>query len=407
VRPAGGDPVTEGPAGFAAAFGRPPEAGADAPGRVNLLGEHTDYNDGFVLPTAIPQRTRVDVARAAVPGFRLHAAEYGQTASFDLARPPAEHHARYVYGCLRELADRGVPLPPLDLHLHSNVPIGVGLSSSAALEVAVLRALRALLGLALDDVEIARIAQRAEIAYAGVQCGIMDQMASSLADDGHMLFLDTRSLDRLLLPLPAGGAILVLDSGVPRRLADSGYNTRRDECAEAARRLGVAALRDVDDPAAIEALPDPWRARARHVVTENARVLEAVQGADAARFGELMNASHASLRDDYEVSIPPLDALVALLQSHPDVFGARLTGAGFGGACVALCVPGREAAVAQSVLAAYRALGHDGSQRVPEPGDAATADPPGPPGSPGQAGDYGAVSGTGGGDGVHDGGDGP
>jgi galactokinase len=365
--PPGGDPVADGPRGFEAVFGRPPEAGGDAPGRVNLLGEHTDYNDGFVLPTAIPQRTRVDVAHGAGPRFRVHAAEYHETAAFDLVSPPAEHHARYVHGCLRELADAGVVLPPLDLHLHSTVPIGVGLSSSAALEVATLRALRALLGLAIDDVAIARLAQRAEIAYAGVQCGIMDQMAASLADTDHMLFLDTRSLERRLLPLPAGGAILVLDSGVPRRLADSGYNRRRDECREAARRLGVASLRDVDDAATVEILPEPLRARARHVVSENARVLEAARGADAVRFGALMDASHASLRDDYAVSIPELDALVALLQSHPDVHGARLTGAGFGGACVALCVPGREAAVAASALAAYRALGHEGAQRVPAP----------------------------------------
>jgi galactokinase len=364
----GDDPVAGGPARFAAAFGRPPDAGADAPGRVNLLGEHTDYNDGYVLPIAIPQRTRVDLARGAGPGFRLHAAEYGTTVAFDLAAPPADHHARYVYGCLRELADDGVVLPPLDIHLHSTVPIGVGLSSSAALEVAMLRALRTLLGLALDDVALARLAQRAEIAYAGVQCGIMDQMAASLADTDHMLFLDTRTLDRRLLPLPAGGSVLVLDSGVPRRLADSGYNTRRDECREAARRLGVAALRDVDDPTAVDGLPAPLRERARHVVTENARVLEAVAGTDAARFGHLMDASHASLRDDYAVSIPPLDALVGLLQSHPDVFGARLTGAGFGGACVALCAPGREAAVAASVLAAYRVLGHAGAQLVPPGG---------------------------------------
>jgi len=362
-----GGPVAEGPRGFAAAFGHDAEAGADAPGRVNLLGEHTDYNDGFVLPTATPQRTRVDVSRWTGPGIRLHAAEYGTTVAFDLERAPPEHHARYVYGCLRELAALGVELPPLELHVRSSVPIGVGLSSSAALEVATLRALRRLLAIPLDDVEIARIAQRAEIAYAGVQCGIMDQMAASLADTGHMLFLDTRSLDRRLLPLPAGGAMLVLDSGQPRRLAESGYNTRRDECREAARRLGVASLRDVADPAAIEALPDPLRARARHVFAENARVLEAVRGADVARFGELMNASHASLRDDYQVSVPALDALVGLLQSHPDVHGARLTGAGFGGACVALCAPGREAAVANSVLVAYAALGHSGSQRVPEP----------------------------------------
>ena len=352
-------------AAFAAAFGAPPQAVADAPGRVNLLGEHTDYNEGFVLPIAIPQRTRVAVGRSAGPGFRLHAAHFGTTVAFDLAHRPAEHHARYVYGCLRELAAAGVVLPALDLHVASSVPIAVGLSSSAALEVATLRALRALLALALDDVEIARIAQRAEIADAGVQCGIMDQMAASLADTGHMLFLDTRTLRRAVLPLPAGASLVVLDSGVPRRLSESGYNARRAECAEAARRLGVAALRDVADARAVEVLPEPLRRRARHVVTENARVLEAAAGADARRFGALMDASHRSLRDDYEVSIPALDTLVDLLRAQPRTHGARLTGAGFGGACVALCEAGGEAEVAGRALDAYRAAGGQGARLVP------------------------------------------
>lgn len=364
--------------GFAAVFGGPPRALGEAPGRVNLLGEHTDYNDGFVLPIAIPQRTRVEVAPGPGQGCRLHAAAYGTTIGFALDAPPLALHARYVFGCLRELADDGVALGALDLYVQSTVPIGVGLSSSAALEVATLRALRALFGLALDDVAIARIAQRAEIAYAGVMCGIMDQMAASLADTGHMLFLDTRSLDRALLPLPAGAALLVLDSGVPRSLATSGYNARRDECRQAARLLGVASLRDVSDVSALHGLPDPLRRRAHHVLTENARVLEAAAGVPAERFGALMNASHLSLRYDYEVSVPPLDALVGLLQSHPDVFGARLTGAGFGGACVALCVPGREAAIARSALGAYRVLGHEGAQLVPQagglPATAPTAD---------------------------------
>jgi galactokinase len=361
----GGDPVREGPPGFRAVFGRIPQAGGDAPGRVNLLGEHTDYNDGYVLPIAIPQRARVDVARGPGPGFRLHAAEYGTTVAFGLSAPPPEPHATHVYGCLRELADGGATLPALDLHLRSSVPIGVGLSSSAALEVATLRALDALLGLALDPVALARLAQRAETRWAGVPGSIMDRMAASLADTGHMLFLDTRDLERLVLPLPVGGAVLVLDSGVPRALAARARNRRRDECRQAAQRLGVASLRDIDDPAAADALPAPLRGRARHVVTENARVVEAVSGADAGRFGALMNASHASLRDDFEVSTPALDALVGLLQSHPDVHGARLTGAGFGGACVALVRPGSEAAVARSTLAGYAALGLTGQLLVP------------------------------------------
>jgi galactokinase len=195
----------------------------------------------------------------------------------------------------------------------------------------------------------------------------MDQMASSLADERSMLFLDTRTLERRLVPMPPATELLVLDSGLSRSLATSGYNERRAQCEQAAAQLGVAALRDVDDVAAVESLPDPLRRRARHVVSENARVLQAVAGADASAFGRLMNESHASLRDDYEVSVAPLDRLVALLQAHSDVHGARLTGAGFGGACVALCREGAASAVARRVLAEYAAEGHSGRQLVPAP----------------------------------------
>jgi len=247
----------------------------------------------------------------------------------------------------------------------TTLPVGSGLSSSAALEVAMLRAMRNLLGFGLDDVKLAQIAQRAEIEHAGVRCGIMDQMAASLADTHHALWLDTLTLERRLVPLPRGSAVLVLDSGIARELAASGYNTRRAECEEGARRLGVRSLREIDTPEAADALPEPLRRRARHVVTENARVLEAVQCADPARFGALMNASHASLRDDYEVSVPELDRLVALLQAHPAVFGARLTGAGFGGACVALCRPEGLHQAAGEVLAAYAAGGGRGRRLVP------------------------------------------
>ncbi len=181
----------------------------------------------------------------------------------------------------------------------------------------------------------------------------MDQMAASLADSGHMLFLDARSLEHRLLPLPADSELLVIDSGVARTLAGSKYNERRRECEEAARLLGVAALRDVAEPELVERLPQPWRRRARHVVSENRRVLQACAQPGAAEFGRLMRQSHASLRDDYEVSIGALDALVALLDAEPGVHGARLTGAGFGGACVALCRPGRAEAAGRAVLARY------------------------------------------------------
>jgi galactokinase len=342
-----------------------PDAVADAPGRVNLLGEHTDYNDGFVLPIAIAQRTRVAMRRNGTAAFKLHAAELDSTEHFSFEQPPAAHFASYVFGCLALARTHGADVPGLDIEVRSDVPMGVGLSSSAALEVATLRCLRVLLQLPFDDLLIARLAQRAEIEYAGVRCGIMDQMASSLASTDRALLIDTRSLEQRPVPLPAGSAVLVLDSGVARTLAGSGYNQRRGECETAARLLGVASLRDVQDLPAIERLPDVPRRRARHVFTENARVLQAAACGDAAAFGLLMNASHASLRDDYEVSTPELDLLVRWLQLEEDVFGARLTGAGFGGACVALCRAGAIPQVASSVLEKYNGAGHGGKQLVP------------------------------------------
>jgi galactokinase len=195
----------------------------------------------------------------------------------------------------------------------------------------------------------------------------MDQMASSLADRGHMLFIDARTLEHRLAPLPPDTGLIVIDSGVARKLAASKYNERRAECEEASRKLGVKALRDVADPAAVEALPSPLRERARHVVRENLRVLEAIRGVDAARFGELMNDSHASLRDDYEVSIPELDALAAALRAAPGVYGARLTGAGFGGACVALCRAGQARDAAAAALSDYNQHGRQGRILIPVP----------------------------------------
>jgi galactokinase len=220
----------------------------------------------------------------------------------------------------------------------------------------------------MDDVQIAQLAQRAEIEYAGVRCGIMDQMASSLADTTRALLLDTRTLERRFVPLPQGSGVLVLDSGIARSLAASGYNQRRAECEQAAQLLGVAALRDIARIDQLTQLPALLWRRARHVVSENARVLQAVHCTGAADFGQLMNASHASLRDDYEVSTPGLDTLVALLQRQDGVFGARLTGAGFGGACVALCRAGMEHEVAGAVLDAYRQAGGAGRQLVPPKG---------------------------------------
>lgn len=351
---------------FQQVFGTEPEVEASAPGRVNLLGEHTDYNDGFVLPTAIPQKTTVQLGFSKDEQHHFYSAELDEKVDVLESTHTPSSFASYVFGCIRLLEQEGNTIPPVNVYVTSSVPIGSGLSSSAALEVATLRGLRSLLSLTLDDVQIAQLAQQAEIHYAGVQCGIMDQMASSLADTDSMLFLDTRTLERQVLPFPKGAEVVVIDSGVPRTLAASGYNQRRADCEEAARLLGVKALRDITDPQAVESLPEPLRKRSRHVVTEDNRVLEAVEGVSAKRFGELMNASHASQRDDYEVSVPEVDTLVAILQETPGVFGARLTGGGFGGACVALVEVGKVEAISREVLEQYGRSGHTGRILVPE-----------------------------------------
>ena len=343
----------------AAAFlGGAAAAQASAPGRVNLLGEHTDYNDGFMLPLATPQRTEVLLASSGDGQHHAYSATLGMGVTFAPASRAPEGFARYLEGCIRLVEQHGATVPPLRIYVRSNVPPGVGLASSAALEVAMLRALRVLLGLELDNLTVARLAQRAEIEFAGVHCGIMDQMAASLGAARRMLFIDARSLAWRLVALPARSEVVVVDSGVVRTLAASDYNLRRAECREAARMLGVAALRDVDPPSSVEALASPWRERARHVVSENLRVREAADGVDGVRFGALMNDSHASLRDDFAVSLPQLDRLCVCLRAQRGVFGARLTGAGFGGACVALCEAGQGAAVAAGALACYGASGH-------------------------------------------------
>lgn len=331
---------------FAEVFGRKSTVAARAPGRVNLIGDHTDYNQGFVLPTIIPRHTLVEAAIGSGQ-HEVYSATLGRMVRFDGGE--LVDFARYVGGCVRVIEQRGAKVPPLQLCISSDVPVGSGLSSSAALEVATTRMLNTLLGLDLGPEEIAVLAHRAEVDYAGVACGIMDQMACSLGQADLMLFLDTMTMRHRLVPLPNDTEILVIDSGIPRALAATQYNQRRAECEAAAAMLGVASLRMIDDAAALERLPSPLKERARHVVTENARVLSALD-ANAVDFGALMIASHASLRDDYAVSLPELDGLVAALQNEKGVFGARLTGAGFGGCCVALVAAGEASAIGRRVV---------------------------------------------------------
>jgi galactokinase len=347
---------------FATLFGRPPAVTADAPGRVNLIGEHTDYNGGFVLPTAIPQRTRVELAPRDDEIVRAaSAAKDGEALTFTLgAEQPGRGWLDYVQGVTRLLRAGGHALRGFDARIDSTVPVGSGLSSSAALSVSLMRALRMAFGLALDDVQIARLGQRAENEFVGAQVGIMDPMAASLADEGTALFLDARSLHFERVPLPPGADLVVLNSGVAHDHAAGDYNTRRAECERACALLGVKLLREVGtaDLPRIEALPEPLGRRARHVVTENERVLAAVDAmrrGDLPRLGELFYQSHASMRDDYEVSVPEIDLIVDLARAGGEAYGARLTGGGFGGSVVMLAHAGRGRAVAERVARDYAA----------------------------------------------------
>lgn len=333
---------------FREVFGVDPGATAQAPARANLLGEHTDYNDGFVLPTPLAYRTAVEVGlveNGADQPFTMHAAQFDESTERRLGEARRGDWSDYVLGCVTVLAEAGMALPPMRFAIDSDVPMGAGISSSAALEVAVLRSVRALLRLDIDDVTIAQMGQRAENSYVGMQCGIMDQMVSSLGTPGKALFLDTRDLSTELVDLPEGERIAIIHCGVAHKLTEGGYNTRRQECEAACAALGISSLRDIGTDALdrIDALPEPLNRRARHVVTENQRVVDgvaALKSGDIARFGTLMDESHVSQRDDYEVSIPEIDALVESAKRHGAI-GARLTGGGFGGSMVAL-VPNGE-----------------------------------------------------------------
>lgn len=327
---------------FTQTFGSEPAAVASAPARANLLGEHTDYNDGFVLPTPLGCRTGIALTPTEGRFGEVEGVSEGFGGPFraDLVHGKREDWLDYVLGCLHALSNAGMTAPALRLAAVTDVPVGAGVSSSAALEVAILKAMRAALDLPIDDVEIAKLAQAAESEFVGMPCGIMDQKAASVARPGEALFLDTRNLATKTAPLPDDHHIAVIYSGVKHQLTDGGYGQRVAECQAACRALGVASLRELstEDLPRIEALPAPLNQRARHVVTENQRVLDgvaALHDGDFEAFGRLMTASHASQRDDYAVSVPAVDALVEAALALGAV-GARLTGGGFGGSVVAL-----------------------------------------------------------------------
>ena len=348
-------------------FGRHPAGAWAAPGRVNLIGEHTDYNDGFVLPFALPQHAEVEASPRTDRQWRVWSAESDELIEFgadDLSPGAVSGWAAYAAGVVWALQAAGHDVAGADLAINSTVPVGAGLSSSAALECSLLLALDELNELRIEPMERARIAQRAENDYVGVPCGLLDQAAATLCQAGHALFLDCRSGDVEHVPLDptgSGVALLLIDPHAPHRLVNGEYAARRAGCESAARHLGVRALRDVceDD---LDALPDDERRLARHVVTENRRVLatvERLRSAKPATIGPLLLASHASMRDDFRITVPEVDLAVDAAIGG-GALGARMTGGGFGGTVIALVPAGQVNAVERAVDAAFSALGLPG-----------------------------------------------
>jgi galactokinase len=356
-------------AAFRQVAGHDAEATTYAPGRVNLIGEHTDYNEGFVLPAAVDRGVAVAGRRLAGDTFTLYALDLQDRCTFSrgsLQRDPVHPWADYFKGVVWALGQRGLAVPACAAAVTGDLPLGAGLSSSAAYEVATVLLLDALGGFALPPVEVAHLARAAENGFVGVACGIMDQMAACFGEQGGALLLDCRSLARETVAIPAGLKIVVVDSGVRHSLAaSSGYNQRRAECDEGVRLLaaalpGVGSLRDVtsEDLARLSpTLPPVVAKRCRHVVSENARVHSAVaamRAGERGRLRTLMAASHASLRDDYQVSCAELDVLVELALAEACCHGARLTGAGFGGSTVNLVEEAAVAAFSHAMRSGYR-----------------------------------------------------
>jgi galactokinase len=342
---------------FTRTFGREPGALSSAPGRVNLMGEHTDYNEGLVLPMVIPQRTFIAVAPRGDSRIELCSRELGRL-GYELGRERrVGSWADYVQGLTQELYRRGALLRGFDLYVLSDLPIGAGLASSAALLVACARALRTAFGLLLDDLEIARLCRAVEVSFVGAPVGIMDPLAASVGRDGEALFVDTHSLETSAVPLPGELLPIVIASGITHAHGSGDYRLRRAECERAVRLLGVSSLRELEqmDRKRTSSMPPPLGARVRHVLEENERVRHtvlALRAGDRDGLRALFEASHASQRDQFEVSVPEVDRLVEIGGEEPAVCGARLTGGGFGGAVVMLAE--RDAAAAASERIAHR-----------------------------------------------------
>ncbi len=354
---------------FQNSFGCEPDLYVRAPGRVNLIGEHTDYNDGFVLPCAIDYETVVALQRRDDDKVVVVAADYAnQRDEFSLSQPIEAHAdqlwSNYIRGVVKYLLEKGLSLKGLNMVVSGNVPQGAGLSSSASLEVAIGQAFNDAYQLGLTPAAIALNGQEAENKFVGCNCGIMDQMISASGEKDHALLLDCRSLETRLVKMPDDLAVLIVHSNVKRGLVDSEYNTRRAQCESAARYFGVKALRDVTlkqlQQAAEQGKLEPVvYQRARHVITENERTLaaaDALEAGDLEKMGVLMAESHISMRDDFAITVPAIDTLVEILQQHiGNDGGARMTGGGFGGCVVALLRPAQVDTVIAAVEAEYPA----------------------------------------------------
>lgn len=343
-------------------FGKPSSIIVRSPGRVNLIGEHTDYNDGFVLPLAIDRATWLAVNPRADNFVRLYSTEFKESAEFSLAELNAHKPdwAEYAKGVAAQLLAAQFTLCGFDAVIATDVPVGAGLSSSASFSLGIARAFHAVSGFAWDPASMALLCQRVEKERIGVNCGIMDQLIIASAKEGQAMQLDCRSLATKTAPLPVGYAVVILDTKKSRTLAGSAYNERRAQCETAAQFFGAQALRDVSvaqmNAAQDQLDPLIWK-RARHVVTENDRVEQAILAmhtGDAVKLGQLMNASHESLRVDYEVSCAELDEITALARTQPGCVGARMSGAGFGGCGVALVKTEQAADLATIVAAGYQ-----------------------------------------------------